>query len=825
MALVFADRVKETTTTTGTGTITLAGAATGFQSFAAVGNGNTTYYTISGGSEWEVGIGTYTSAGTTLSRTTVLASSNAGSLVTFSAGTKEVICTYPSEKLVIQDGANVLAGSAVLGVANGGTGTATAFTAGSVLFAGASGVYSQDNANLFWDDTNNRLGIGTSSPATKLVVSNGGADGLELNYNGLMQSYNRSTLAYQPMYIDASIITFRPSGTEAMRIDSSGNLGIGVTPSASNLPTIESGYGLIAGQQQMNLMTNAYYNGGFKYQGTGYATRYYVDRAGGAHIWNIAPSGTAGTAISFTQAMTLDASGNLALGATTAGARLDVTGNTFLRGDLGVYSATGGAVNSTALTFGSAALINAASIYSFTSTSTAGNLILATAQTGTGTMTERLRIAATGAIGLSGANYGTSGQVLTSSGSGSAPTWTTVGGTGTVTSVGGTGTVNGLTLTGTVTTTGNLTLGGTLDLSAPPAIGGTTPSTGAFTTVTAPIVAGGSAAGSTLTLESTSGAGTTDSIRFLTASQSEKMRIHSSGGVSIGNTTDPGAGNATAVGFQSGYSTTATAAGTTTLTVTSNQIQYFTGTTTQTLVLPVTSTLQLGWSYHVANTSTGVVTVQSSGANVICTIPPGLSVMFTCILTSGTTAASWDFGFTDFGAVTGTGSVVLSTSPTLVTPALGTPASGVVTNLTGTASININGTVGATTPAQGTFTNKITNTNDFLIQPAPNAQTANFTATVANLLGGIITVTSASAVALTLPTGTLTDAGVLAGAGATNISFDWSVINLGSSTGAVTMTAGTAHTYVGNATVAISTSARFRTRKTAANTYVTYRIS
>ena len=80
MALVIADRVKETTTTTGTGTVTLAGAATGFQSFSVIGNGNTTYYCIAGQvtSEWEVGIGTYTSSGTTLARTTILASSNSG---------------------------------------------------------------------------------------------------------------------------------------------------------------------------------------------------------------------------------------------------------------------------------------------------------------------------------------------------------------------------------------------------------------------------------------------------------------------------------------------------------------------------------------------------------------------------------------------------------------------------------------------------------------------------------------------------------------------------------------------------------------------------
>ena len=99
MALVIADRVKETTSTTGTGTVTLLGASTGFQSFAAIGNGNTTYYTIAGQgtSEWEVGVGTYTSSGTTLARTTVLASSNSGSLVNFSAGTKDVFVTYPAE--------------------------------------------------------------------------------------------------------------------------------------------------------------------------------------------------------------------------------------------------------------------------------------------------------------------------------------------------------------------------------------------------------------------------------------------------------------------------------------------------------------------------------------------------------------------------------------------------------------------------------------------------------------------------------------------------------------------------------------------------------
>ena len=99
MALVLADRVKETTTTTGTGTITLAGAATGYRSFAAVGNGNTTYYAIidSTNNAWEVGLGTYSTTGPTLTRTTVFSNSlSTTALITFAAGTKDVICTQPA---------------------------------------------------------------------------------------------------------------------------------------------------------------------------------------------------------------------------------------------------------------------------------------------------------------------------------------------------------------------------------------------------------------------------------------------------------------------------------------------------------------------------------------------------------------------------------------------------------------------------------------------------------------------------------------------------------------------------------------------------------
>jgi hypothetical protein len=117
-----------------------------------------------------------------------------------------------------------------------------------------------------------------------------------------------------------------------------------------------------------------------------------------------------------------------------------------------------------------------------------------------------------------------------------------------------------------------------------------------------------------------------------------------------------------------GYSTTATAAGTTTLTATSNRVQMFTGTTTQTVVLPVASTMTLGQAFTIHNNSTGSVTVQSSGLNNVIVIPAGNTYQVTSILTSGTTAASWDADFTGTTSTTGSGSTVLNSAPTIDSP-------------------------------------------------------------------------------------------------------------------------------------------------------------
>ena len=149
--------------------------------------------------------------------------------------------------------------------------------------------------------------------------------------------------------------------------------------------------------------------------------------------------------------------------------------------------------------------------------------------------------------------------------------------------------------------------------------------------------ASGAITGATIN-SSTIGATTPSTGAFTTLSASGATTL--SGATTISNAVLPVIDN-----VKLGYATTATAAGTTTLTVSSPHQQFFTGTTTQTIVLPVTSTLVLGLGYTITNNSTGVLTVQSSGLNTIISIPAKATVKFVCILTSGTTAASWSYAF------------------------------------------------------------------------------------------------------------------------------------------------------------------------------------
>ena len=177
MALIVKDRVQEISTTTGTGTLTLGGAVLGYQSFAAIGNGNTTYYAIFDpvAYDWEVGIGTYTSSGTTLSRTTVLSSSNGGSLVDFAAGTRNVFCTYPSERAVYLDSAGSYPVQDTFNTLNATTAT---LTAGTVSTTPSSGT---DIANKSYVDTVAAAGIHYHTPV--YVESPNTAGNLNALYN------------------------------------------------------------------------------------------------------------------------------------------------------------------------------------------------------------------------------------------------------------------------------------------------------------------------------------------------------------------------------------------------------------------------------------------------------------------------------------------------------------------------------------------------------------------------------------------------------------------------------------------------------------------
>ena len=138
MAFVVKDRVKVTTTTTGTSDFTLGSASLGFQNFSVIGDGNVTYYAATDAitGDWEVGIGTYTTAGPTLTRTTILESSAGGSKVSFSAGSKDVFVTYPAEYAV----ASTNDGTAGQLLTSNGTGVAPTFqtsTAASKAYAQA----------------------------------------------------------------------------------------------------------------------------------------------------------------------------------------------------------------------------------------------------------------------------------------------------------------------------------------------------------------------------------------------------------------------------------------------------------------------------------------------------------------------------------------------------------------------------------------------------------------------------------------------------------------------------------------------------------------
>jgi len=193
MALVLADRVQQTGTANTTVSFSLTGSVTGFQSFTVIGNGNTTYYSATDATgNWEVGIGTYATGGT-LTRTTILASSNSGSAVTFS-GTVNVFVTYPSEKSVNQDANNLVAipyngASSTIGSLNVGGSTGTADTGYIATFVGNASTY----AYTFTQNTNS----GNTAYASHTVGNNAyGSTGAYIDMGVNSTTYNATAAGY-----------------------------------------------------------------------------------------------------------------------------------------------------------------------------------------------------------------------------------------------------------------------------------------------------------------------------------------------------------------------------------------------------------------------------------------------------------------------------------------------------------------------------------------------------------------------------------------------------------------------------------------------------
>jgi hypothetical protein len=327
-----------------------------------------------------------------------------------------------------------------------GTANASTYLRGDQTWATIPGSQWVTTGSDIYYNTGN-VGIGTASPSYKLTVagastagsvtalaienpSTNGASEVRQEWRAGGTTFGYISVSYNN---NAAYMALSAGGAESMRITNSGNLGLGVTPSAwiSTFKAMDIG---AAGAviypndiSSMHLAANGFVNsaGNWIYKNT--AAAVYYGLVNGQHRWFNAPSGTAGNAITFTQAMTLDASGNLGIGTTSPGQRLSVdSGTTNIVANFNSNNATDGGYirfqnSGTSIgDIGSGKNVVNGAIGDFGFSSRAGSLVF-----GTGSA-ERLRIASAGQIGIGGANYGTAGQVLTSGGSGAAPSWADV---------------------------------------------------------------------------------------------------------------------------------------------------------------------------------------------------------------------------------------------------------------------------------------------------------------------------------------------------------------------------------------------------------------
>ena len=289
MALIVKDRVLESSTSTGTGSFTLTGAQTGYQSFSAIGNGNTTYYTIQGKNpdgtltgEWEVGEGTW-STGNTLARNTVLSNSlGTTAKVPFSSGDKDVFVTYPSEKAIYQD-------------FTGNVGIGTNTPQDTLEVNGAIKIYNST----------------TNVPNVSTLTFGPALDGGDF---GFITWNNNVGLKELQLYTDAGFMSFYANALERMRISANGNVGIGNNNPAYVLDVRSAATAVAIHATDA---TNADFYVDFPSAGITRLTTEFG--AAGAFVF---ANGTTKT-----ERMRIDASGNVGIGTASPATKLDIFGN------------------------------------------------------------------------------------------------------------------------------------------------------------------------------------------------------------------------------------------------------------------------------------------------------------------------------------------------------------------------------------------------------------------------------------------------------------------------------------------------------------------
>jgi len=242
MAFVLSDRIKETTTTTSTGTYTLGGAVSGFETFTAnLSNGDTTYYCCTDGTDFEVGLGTFASSGTTLARTTIISSSNSNNAVNWSSGSRDIFCTLPGSKAVFKDGSDNINGTFVGNITGNVTGNASG-TAATVTGAAQSNITSVGTlTGLTTSGTINLSQTSGTAITTSGSLSNadlgilrahagGDTHGFTIKYMGSRSGNNNSY----------SLFMDNQSGTdvEAMTVFQDGKVGINNTSPSARLDVV-----------------------------------------------------------------------------------------------------------------------------------------------------------------------------------------------------------------------------------------------------------------------------------------------------------------------------------------------------------------------------------------------------------------------------------------------------------------------------------------------------------------------------------------------------------------------------------------------------------